>query len=325
MKVLHFNDCAFVGATLVAQARAQDLPWRHLVPSQVRPRSVPRGPFAPLAYAPYVLRRIREVGGSEIVHVHYGTSAHLLRQRGVPRRPYVLSLHGTDIRTQWHDPRYHDELRRAIDGAATVLYTNLDTAETAIAARHDALHLPQAVSSQGLPVWQPRGARGRARIVFAPRWSSDKGVEEQLQLAHRLRGALRDVELIGLNWGPGAGRAADLGVRLVPTAPHDDYLALLATADVVIGQADLILSVSDFEAMLIGAPVAAIGHRIPSADGTTPPTLGGSIDDVVDQIVAAVQDPLAAAERLDARRWVRAHHDPQLLVEFLLQVYGRAL
>lgn len=324
MRVLHLNDCAFVGATVVAQARSEGLDWRHLTPEQVRPATTPTGPLAPFAYLPYVVRRARAVGASDVVHVHYGTSARLLRERGIPRRPYVLSLHGTDIRTQWHDPRFHEELRHAIDGAATVLYTNLDTAETTLAARPDARHLPQAVSSQGLPAWSPAGATSAPRIVFAPRWSPDKGVDEQLRLAAALHAAYPEVELVGLDWGPGAGDAAAAGVRLVPTMPHQDYLDLLASADVVIGQADVILSVSDFEAMLIGAPLAALGQRLPSGDGTTPPTMDGEVDHVVEQVGLALDDPAAAAERLGGREWVRAHHDPHLLVEMLTPIYRAA-
>ncbi|ALJ19384.1 hypothetical protein [Microbacterium sp. No. 7] len=322
MRVLHFNDCAFVAATLVAEARAQGLDWRHLTPDLVRPRTQPRGGLDRLRYLPYVARRIRAVGASDIVHVHYGTSASLLRQRGVPHRPYVLSLHGTDIRTQWHDPRFHDQLRRAIDEAAVVLYTNLDTAETTLQARPDARHLPQAVSPHGLPQWRPRGREtGTPRIVFAPRWSADKGVDAQLGLAADLHRALPHVELVGLDWGEGAKDAERAGVRLVPTMPHEAYLDLLATADLVIGQADVILSVSDFEAMLIGAPVAALGERLPSEDGTQPPTLRGSRDEVVAQVAASIGDPAATAERLGARAWVIAHHDPAQLVPMLETIY----
>lgn len=325
MRVLHLNDCAFVARTLAAAGREASLPWRYLGPDQVRPRVTPRGRLAPLRYLPYVARRAVAVGGSDVVHVHYGTSARLVRERGIPVRPYVLSLHGTDIRTQWHDPRYHDELRRAVDGAAAVLYTNLDTAEVALAARPDAAHLPQAVAWRGLPMWRPAGESGTPRIVFAPRWSADKGVEQQLELAASLRAALPAVDLVGLDWGEGAARAAELGVRLVPTAPHETYLALLASADVVIGQADTILSVSDFEAMLIGAPLAAVGRRLPSQDGTTPPALEGDVAEVTDQVVAALADPRGTAAALDGTDWVRRHHDPAVLVRQLLPVYAAAL
>lgn len=324
MRVLHLNDCAFVGATVVAQARSEGLDWRHLTPDQVRPATTPSGPLAPLAYLPYVVRRARAVAGSDVVHVHYGTSARLLRERGIPRRPYVLSLHGTDIRTQFRDPCYHDELRQAIDGAATVLYTNLDTAEVTLAARPDAEHLPQAVSPRGLPTWNRQGATAAPRIVFAPRWSPDKGVAQQLELVAALHAAYPQAELVGLDWGPGAPDAAAAGVRLVATMPHADYLDLLATADVVIGQADTILSVSDFEAMLIGAPVAALGERLASGDGTTPPTMNGTIEQVVEQVGQALADPVAATERLGAKEWVQAHHDPHLLVAKLTPIYQAA-
>ncbi|WP_454295692.1 hypothetical protein [Salana multivorans] len=325
MRVLHLNDCAFVARTITAQARSEGRPWRHLTPEKVRPATTPTGPLAPLVYAPYMARRALAVGRSDVVHVHYGTSARLVRQRGIPRRPYVLSLHGTDIRTQWLDPRFRPELQRGIEAASIVLYTNLDTAEATLSARPDALHLPQAVDPRIVPAWGRRGASGeRARVVFAPRWSPDKGVTQQLELAAALHRAYPDAELVGLDWGPGAAEAAAAGVRLVPTMPHEEYLDLLATADVVIGQADTILSVSDFEAMLIGAPLAALGHRLPSGDGTAPPTLDGSLDDVVEQVGEALADPEGMARRLGGREWVEEHHHPARIVAMLDPLYRRA-
>ena len=326
MRVLHLNDCAFVARTITAQATSEGRPWRHLVPEQVRPSTTPTGPIAPLVYAPYVVRRALAVGRSDVVHVHYGTSAPLVRQKGIPRRPYVLSLHGTDIRTQWHDPRFRPLLQRGIDAASIVLYTNLDTAEATLAVRPDALHLPQAVDPRIVPAWARQGGDGgRRRVVFAPRWSPDKGVTKQLELAAALHRAYPEVELVGLDWGPGAAEAAAAGVRLVPTMPHEEYLDLLATADVVVGQADTILSVSDFEAMLIGPPLAALGHRLPSGDGTAPPTLDGSLEDVVEQVGEALADPEGTTQRLGGREWVEAHHHPARIVEMLDPLYRRAV
>ncbi|WP_454301316.1 glycosyltransferase [Salana multivorans] len=213
MRVLHLNDCAFVARTITAQATSEGRPWRHLVPEQVRPSTTPTGPLAPLVYAPYVVRRALAVGRSDVVHVHYGTSAPLVRQKGIPRRPYVLSLHGTDIRTQWHDPRFRPLLQRGIDAASIVLYTNLDTAEATLAVRPDALHLPQAVDPRIVPAWARQGGDGgRRRVVFAPRWSPDKGVTKQLSSSRRrCTGPTRTSSWWGWTGGPGRLRPPRLG------------------------------------------------------------------------------------------------------------------
>src|SRR5690606_34104593 len=144
----------------------------------------PGGTLGRLQYLPFVARRARALRRADVVHVHYATSARLIRERFMPRRPYLLHLHGTDIREQASDPRYRDEVSRAIDGAERVYYTNLDTAERATAARADAEYMPAFVDVAGLPRWTP-GAGGR-RVVFASRWSRVKGAETMLALAAEL-------------------------------------------------------------------------------------------------------------------------------------------
>ena len=107
--------------------------WDYLPPELVRPLTpAPANPvLARARFVPYVARRAAKLRKADVVHVHYATSARLLRERGMPRRPYALTLHGTDIRKQWTDPAFHDEIQRAIDGAAHVFFANNDTAENA--------------------------------------------------------------------------------------------------------------------------------------------------------------------------------------------------
>ena len=216
--VLHFNDCAGVGRILVDQAAREGRAWDYLPPDLVRPTTTPDNPLAARArYLPYVLRRARHVGRADVVHVHYATSARLLRERGIPRRPYVLHLHGTDIREQWADPAYHDEIQRAVDGARHVFYTNLDTTENALEARPDAEFMPAFIEADKLPAWQRRGADGRPLVFFASRWEDVKGAGENLRLATELRRALpAAVDLVGLDWGARAAEAGRAGVELRP-------------------------------------------------------------------------------------------------------------
>lgn len=326
MRVLHVNDYAYVARTITTQARSEGRPWRMLLPEQVGPWNTPPRLLAPIVQAPYAAVRAAALRRSDVVHVHWGKSARLVRQPGIPRRPYALSLYGPDLRTRWLDPRLRPELQRGIDAASIVCYTDLDTAEAALATRPDASHLPQAVDPRLVPPWARRGTNGgRARVVFASHWSPDKGVTRQLELVAALHRAYPKVELVGLDWGPGAAEAAARGVRLVPTTDQEDYFDLLATADVVVGQATTILSLSELEAMLIGAPLAALGRRLPSGDGTAPPTLDGSLDDVVEQVGEALADPEGTARQLGSRKWVEAHHHPARIVELLDPLYRRAV
>ncbi|WP_448073230.1 glycosyltransferase [Georgenia yuyongxinii] len=307
--VLHFNDCANVGANLVRAARAHGWRWGYVPPAKVRPAATPdqlRG-VGKARYLPYLARRRSALQRADVVHVHYATSARLLRERFMPRRPYFLHLHGTDIRTQWLDPAYHEEIRRAAGEAVGVFYTTPDNHEHARQARADAEYMPVFVNFDELPAWQPAD---RPRVVFVSRWEDVKGLADQLATAQQLRAALGpEVELVGLDWGPGAAAARTVGVRLVPKLSHPAYLDLLASAHVTVGQSTAILSVSELEAMAIGVPLAASGEHHPMPDGGAPPLLTGTVEETVEQVVAALTDPSATAQTLDVARWVRDHHD----------------
>ncbi len=323
-RVLQFNDCAFVARSMVRAAGRAGITWDYLPPEQVRPlTAAPANPvLAKARFVPYVARRAAKLLRADVVHVHYATSARLLRERGMPRRPYVLTLHGTDIRKQWRDPIFHDEIQRAIDGAAHVFFANNDTAENACAARPDAEFLPALVDAATLPAWDPAP---EPTIVFVSRWDEDKGVADQLHLARSLRAAVPPgVRLLGLNWGPGAGSAADAGVELLERMPQAEFHRLVSSAHLTIGQATRNFATSEFEALCMGAPMAALGRRLPRPDdGTVPPVLEGSEDEVVEQVIGALLDPRATASRLGGAAWALPRYDAASYVARLDLLYRR--
>ncbi len=325
--VLHFNDCASVGLALVTEARRQGHHWAYAAPDVVRPtHTSPNRWVAKAQFLPYVVRRRLLLARAGVVHVHYATSARLLRERGMPRRPYVLHLHGSDIRSQWPDPAYRDEIQRAIDEAEHVYFANLDTADQARAARSDAEYLPILIDLAVLPPWQRSAGAGRQRVLFVSRWDDVKGADANIELAGELRRALPDVELLGLDWGPKAGAAADAGVQLVPRTSRPEFLRLMASADVAVGQARPVLATSELEAMAIGVPTAALGSRLPRPDdGSTPPAIEGGVEEVVGGIRDALSDPQGTAATLGGSEWVRARHVATPWVPRLLEVYRRAV
>ncbi|WP_434993718.1 glycosyltransferase [Arthrobacter sp. Ld5] len=322
-EVLQFNDCAFVARSMVAAAGRAGLHWDYLPPSLVRPPGpVVGGPLRRKAtYFPYLVRRMRAVSRAQVVHVHYGTSARLLRERGVPRRPYVLTLHGSDIRRQWKDPAFHGEIQRAVDEAAHVFFANNDTADNARAARSDAEFLPALVDASTLPSWSPD--TGRPTILFVSRWDADKGVDRQLELARTLARAVGPrARLAGLDWGPGAEEARRAGVGLLPRMPQTEFHALMARAHIAIGQATDNFATSEFEALCMGLPMAALGIRIGRPDdGSVPPVMQGSVDDVVGQVLEALNDPRGAARRLGSSAWALPRYDAASYVPRLDSLY----
>lgn len=325
--VLHLNDCASVGRAIVTEAARQGHRWDYLPPQKVRPSATSGSPWIARAqYLPYVVRRALHLRRADVVHVHYATSARLLRERGMPRRPYVLHLHGSDIRTQWPDPAYHDEIQRAVDGATHVYYANLDTAEAAVTARADAEYLPILLDPQVLPRrLEPQITRA-PRILFVSRWDDVKGADANLALALELTRAMPDAELLGLDWGPKAGAAAAAGVRLLPRLGRPAFLDVVASATVAVGQARPVLATSELESMAIGVPTAALGSRIPRPDdGSTPPVIEGDLAEVVNGIRNAVLDPAGTAAALGGAAWVRSRHVATPWIPRLLDVYRSAV
>lgn len=321
-KVLQFNDCAFVARSTVRAAARLGIQWDYLAPEQVRPiTAAPRNPvLAKARFVPFLVRRRKALRAAEVVHVHYGTSVRLIRENGMPDRPYVLTLHGTDIRRQWKDPLFHDEIQRAIDGAAHVFYANADNQADATAARPDAEFFPSLVDFPRLPSWTPAA---KPQVMFVSRWDEDKGVQRQLELAGKLSKALGDsAELVGLNWGPGAAEARDRGVRLLEKLPQQHYYEQLARSAVGVGQASDYFSTSEFEALCIGLPLAALGSRLPRPDdGTVPPVMEGSVTDVVDQVLEALADPAEASTRLGGSTWAVPRYDAAGYIPRLQTLY----
>lgn len=317
-RVLHLNDCAFVGENLVNAAARAGHRWRILPPTSTWAGLRP-GRTAPTKSDEYrTLGRIAaEVARAQVVHVHFATTTRRLKPFWVPRRPYVLHLHGTDIRTLWVDPARHATIQAYIDGAAHVYYSTPDNEHNARTARPDASYLPPFVEPRRLPVWEPRDY-----IAFASRWEAVKGLDDMLATAESLTKA--GLEVRGLDWGPGAADAAAVGVKLVPKLPHADYLAYLAHARVVVGQATRILSVSELEAMAIGAPLAAPGDHFPGPDGARPPIRDGSVQDVVDAVLADFDDPVRVARELDSQAWTLDHFTADRYIPDVLDVYRAA-
>ena len=159
-KVLQFNDCAFVARNMVRAAAGRASAGTTCRRSRcARCQRRPNPLMAKARFIPYVARRAVKLRAAEVVHVHYATSARLLRERGMPRRPYALTLHGTDIRKQWADPQFHGEIQRAIDGASHVFFANNDTAENARRARPDAEFLPALVDAAAFRRGTPEAGR----------------------------------------------------------------------------------------------------------------------------------------------------------------------
>ena len=321
VRVLHVNDCAFTAENLLKVAHERGLPWELLplaASGQTWVGSLARARRAALG-AIWLARLAERSWRADLLHVHFATVVH--HTRVIPRR-YVLHAHGTDVRTLQYDDRYGPIIRRAMSGAAALVYSTPDLAEHTLPSRPDAIYLPVPIDVDGAPTWSPET---RPRVFFASRWDNAKGLPSQLAMAQQLLRAVGpDVTVTGLDWGPAADAAREVGVHLLPRRDHAGYLSLLATSQVVVGQSSGILAASDLEALAIGVPVVmTASHSLYAED--PPPVLdlaAATTDDAVDQVMAALADPAAFASRQQGRAWVAAHHSAPAQVDRLLELYS---
>lgn len=265
-------------------------------------------------------RRVAAQLPADFIHLHYAWRAGSLRW--FPRRPSIIHVHGSDISIHYQqNEAARRVMKPALEQAALVLYSTPDLAEQTRAVRPDAVYLPNPVELADLPRWQPAP---HPTIVFSSRWERRKGSQLNLEIMRRVTAELGgDVRVQALDWGDEDSRemARSFGAELVPRMTRADYLQWLASGHVVVGHQGGIFAISEFQAVAIGVPtVMRLGKGFYPGE---PPVLGGAdADELADQVVDALQDPLGVSQRLNARRWVEDNHHPDRSVDQLAALYA---
>lgn len=315
-KVVHFFDCADVGKTLVKYGRAEGYRWwyRPALPPSLRVGdAAPKHPA--LATTTWQVRRTIEALRADVMHIHFGTRGGVANNR--PVIPFVMHWHGTDIRTNLYNPATRPNVLWGADHAARVVYATPDLREHAQRVRPDAIYLPSVIDLSELPAWAPTG---QSRVVFSSRWDDSKGGAKQLRLLRALRQALGpDVVIEGLDWGNLATEASELGVRLVPRMPKQQYLAWMSTAHCVIGQSSGVMGTSELQAVAMGAPV--VMHLEEGFYPSNPLLTATGDDGLISHVLRILADPISVSIEVAGREWTERHHGPQVLVEQLADIY----
>lgn len=317
MKVTHVNDVAHVGATLVTTAQQLGLPWDLWRLPAVRGRSVPHKVGARAKDA----GRFARVGHrSDVLHVHYGLFGYYA---DMARRPYVLHLHGSDVRINLRSSATRSLVKRSLSHAARVVYSTPDLRAEVIRLRPDAEWLPAPVTQPGGPAPE----REHDLVVFGSRWEPFKGSPALLAAARTLRARLPRARLVGIDWGIDAPLARAAGVELFDPLPHEDFRRLLARAAVLVGQVDSgSIGVTEIEALLAGTPVVTRFDLLGDY-GTAPPVWNVDCDEgVVDAVSDILERPSAATARATtAPEWARGYHEPGRIVRRLDEMYAAVL
>lgn len=334
--VLHLSDPAYT-ATLLARAaevtgrRWQVLPLATAPPTGGRTRQVVAKAVRGLGWeAELLAARMR----TRRLHVH---SALARRHAGWSfGRRFALHLHGTDIRSRQYEEAHRNVVRGTVRDAHVVFYSTPDLREHVVPLRDDARLVPVPVpvperSAAEVPDAVRSVCGGREYIFFPSRWEEVKGGAAQIALARSLAAALTGPSapvLLGLDWGPLAPEAAAAGVRLLPTMPHDRFLATVAGARLCIGQLSGMLSASELDALASEVPlVAPLNPRwydgshpslqVPPVVGGVDLDVGGAPDDLVDLALEELTSP----EDRSSRAWVQEHHSPEAALAEVLAGY----
>lgn len=307
LRVLHVNDVASVASELVKAARKQGLPWHlHRIPAG-------RGASVPVLAG----RRLRDLlqfhrlaRGADLVHVHYGPNGYY----GVlSRRPFILHLHGSDIRRDINSAVLGPLMRFSLRRAAAVYYATPDLADFVTPLRPDAQYLPNP-----MPALLEKRTPVANRVFFNVRWDEAKGGAALLDIAKQLVAA--GVEVRGVAWGEHQVAAADAGVELLPHLQRVEFHRELATASVVVGQQRAgALGMSDLEALSLGCPL------VMNSTFEEAPVVHSTLENAAELTLALMRDPQRQDELAAAGpAWVGRTHAPREVVAQLLDTYREA-
>ena len=174
-----------------------------------------------------------------------------------------------------------------------------------------------------LPAWVPAP---RPRVIFPSRWDASKGGDTLLQVAADVVAAVggpNGADIVGLDWGDRAAEAAELGVRLIPKMPKQQFLQEIAQAHVAVGQVAGILATSELEAMGIGVPTIFADQ----VDGYSADlaTISVSRSDVGQAAREALADPVTTSQKLQGPEYIRVHHGAAGMIPTLEAGYAKVL
>lgn len=320
VRALHVHDAASVGRNLVDTANEMGQSWSMTgIPWYYRREWTGILKHPVLRARPVVwdgtlaLNSVTE----DIVHLHTGGLSPHMRWIRVP---WVLHLHGTDVRTRQYDG-WGERLRFGAQHAAAILYSTPDLLPHIqnLHAKSEATYFPGPVRLQGAPGWLPTPNR----VIFSSRWESAKGGPAQVEVARRIRSISPHAELLGLDWGENADAARQAGVRLLPRMPYEEYKQWLASAAVVVGQMTDMLGTSELEALSIGVPLlsSALPEYYPDLVQLSAP----KPEAIADAAVEILSDPQPASARQCGKSFIARHHDVKVGVQRLVRLYEEIL
>jgi hypothetical protein len=177
-------------------------------------------------------------------------------------RPYVLHLHGSDIR-RFNEvghlvPALNDRTIEAISKACLVFYSTPDLGPFVKPVRPDAVWLP---NPSGAPILrQANNLKSStspkfADIFFPHAWTNAKGASRVIQLIQELRtsGLIENLRLRGLRMGDYQSEAREAGFTLVKPVNRQSHVFRMRESGIVLGQGVGMIGVTDLQAIFSGS------------------------------------------------------------------------
>ena len=242
-------------------------------------------PLAALGLPAFVMalrRGLRRLADDcDLIHVHWGPTAALAAPWRLPK-PYVLTLHGSDVTLARRGGVWLRMLKRALASAAGVIVVANAQRDFLLNSRLWDEERPLAVIPSGVPgelLERPIAGRAEGPFVFlfVGRLVESKGVLELLAAFSELRAAAVDAELHVIGDGPlgptvreaAASDAMEGRIRMRGGLPHAEALEAIAGAGALVlpshGEGSPLVVA---EALALGTPV--IGTQV----GAMPELLG---------------------------------------------------
>lgn len=345
--VLHLNNVANVAGYLVETARKQGKTWAlREIPHPQAGRLLRSVWDRAVDWADFWRLRPR----TDLLHIHYGPNGYYGLDPRPSACPYVLHLHGSDLRKDALHPVLGNLQRISAQRAAALVYSTPDLAELATQLRSDARYLPNPLPPQlggdfldaaeqtGQPEdWAESGGaagtaatsagftrtRGRAepenRVFCNCRLDDTKG---GLKLIAQLGELVKaGIAVYGLDWGIYASAAAQAGVKLLPLMSNQQFLVELSRSRLVVGQQSIgSLGMSDLQTMAIGRPLVVY-----TTDKDVP-VLHSTLDTLAEVVLDAWRDLEALYPQAQAgQAWVRENHHPARVLAKLEELYAQIL
>jgi glycosyltransferase involved in cell wall biosynthesis len=323
MRILHINDIANVGATLVdgLVRLGHDAELRRL-----RLVAKRRSTLVKLLASPARLHEWLDVnrqvssGGYDVVHIHFAYQGWI----GIlGRYPYFLHCHGSDVRRDLHDRLRRWPIVTSLRRARAVLFATPDLAPIVSPIRPDAIFLPDPVNTDRFAPNHTLAER-RPRILIGSSLYPIKRVDIAFEAIRTLLARHPDVQVTAIDQGPERQRYYGTpGVTFVPPVPYQEMPALIQAHDLVVGQFGLgILSMVELESMACGKPVVChfnYGDWYPEL----PPVLSTNQPaQAADYLSELIEDPALRRQSGErGRAWVEEQHGYLTIAQRLEQIY----